>query len=452
MSLMQSPSDFLKSTTDYQSLDIRRLQQECVGGRAQPTDITANYLSSIDELNPRIKAFVEIDREGAWCAATIADRRFQQGSPRALEGVCVAASANIALRGLEHSAGMDARRRIVAQNDAHIVTRLREAGAIFLGSTNLDEGGIGLSSDNPFFGKCMNPHGIGRSPGGAAGGAAAAVAAGLCNFAIASDTIGDARIPAAHCGTFALRPTYGAVFDTGMTGVCARFDVVGPIARSLDDLQVICEVLYEMPRDFAARDARFMRLSDPGATECDMAVIDAYASAALLPEVMTLPYSLGRLRTAANNIALREFIINLVALGEERCERISDRLAARIEDNMRLSDAELQEDRSAIDAAARKLIYTLNDNGLLVLPTTPQTSRSHGLSESECLQDFATIATIAGLPAMTIPMGIDQDGMPIGIQIVGPARSEALLFREARKINEAMNGYVQPALMGRAFR
>lgn len=445
MSLMQSPADFLRpAPVAWHTLSIQKLQQEYVGSQIRPTDVIAHFLSRVDQLNPRLKAFIELDREGAWCAATISDRRFQQGEPRPLEGIPVAVAANIAVRGLEHSAGMDARRRIVAQMDSEIVTKLREAGAIILGTLNMDEAGTGQTGSNPFFGTCINPHDINRATGGAASGAATAVAAGMCMIAVANDTMGSLRVPAAFCGVAALKPTYGAVFDQGIVSVSARYDMAGPVARTLADIEAVSPILFDAPREFAMRDARLIRLSDPGATDCDIAVIDAYAASARLPEVMTLPFPLSRIHDAGEALAMRELIVSIVDLGEERCERLSDELIAAIEQSMSRSEADIAEDKRIVDAVARKLLSTLGDDGVLIMPTTPKTAFKRGEQAPPHSFDFTSIANLAGLPALTLPVGLDLQGLPIGLQLIGPARGEALVMREARKIDEQMLGCKQP--------
>ncbi len=163
-----------------------------------------------------------------------------------LAGVTIGVKANIAVKGLPWTAGLDAYRNRIAQEDAKTVARLRDEGAMIVGTLNMEEGALGAKTDNPFFGAVQNPHRIGYSPGGSSGGSGAAVAAGLCDAALGTDTMGSVRIPASHCGVYGFKPATAAVSQHGLEPADLTLDAIGPMARSLEMLQRVTLAISEI--------------------------------------------------------------------------------------------------------------------------------------------------------------------------------------------------------------
>lgn len=228
---------------------IADLHAGYAAGRTTATEVTRRHLARIARLNATLRAFIEVDEPGALRTAVECDARITAGSARALEGIPVGVKANIAVAGLAWSAGMQGRRDEVAQADAVSVSRLRAAGAVILGTLNMHEAAFGATSDNPWFGRAMNPHRAGHTPGGSSGGSGAAVAAGLCVAALGSDTLGSIRIPAAYNGIYGLKPTRDALSSDGLLPLAPALDTIGPLARSLDDLEALTRVLMSVPSD-----------------------------------------------------------------------------------------------------------------------------------------------------------------------------------------------------------
>jgi aspartyl-tRNA(Asn)/glutamyl-tRNA(Gln) amidotransferase subunit A len=179
-------------------------------GRTDGAALEAAYRSAIARDNAALHAFLTLDESAAQQAAASDARRREGRTIGRLDSLCVAIKDNIDVAGLPTTAGLATRRAHLAQADASAVA-LRAAGATILGKTNLDEGALGTSSANPHFGTVRNPWRREFGAGGSSGGSAAAVAAGLCSFALGSDTLGSVRIPASHCGVFALKPTHGEI-------------------------------------------------------------------------------------------------------------------------------------------------------------------------------------------------------------------------------------------------
>lgn len=198
--------------------------------------LTEACLSRIDALEPRINAFITLTADSALEHARQADRELRSGSDRGpLHGIPVAVKDLCATKGIRTTAGSRVLGDWVPDEDATVVTKLREAGAILLGKLNLHEFAYGVTSNNAFYGAVHNPWNLDCHPGGSSGGSGAAVAARMCFAAIGSDTGGSIRIPAALCGTVGLMPTYGLVSRAGVVPLSWSLDHVGPLARTVED-------------------------------------------------------------------------------------------------------------------------------------------------------------------------------------------------------------------------
>src|SRR5690348_18354536 len=191
-------------------------------GRTTAEALAEAYLGAIERLDPQLHAFVDVRPDIVRDQAASAQRRRREGPIGRLDGIPVAVKDNFDVAGYPTRAGLPTREDHVARNDAHAVARLRAAGAVLLGKTNLDEGALGAATRNPHFGITRNPFDLNRVAGGSSGGSAAAVAAGLAPVAIGSDTLGSVRIPASYCGVFALKPTHGEISARGLVPAARR--------------------------------------------------------------------------------------------------------------------------------------------------------------------------------------------------------------------------------------
>lgn len=357
------------------------------------------------------------------------------GGDGPLSGLRIGIKSNIAVAGLPWTAGMGTRRRVIADHDAEVVTRLRAAGATIVGTLNMHEAALGAVTDNAFYGRTHNPHRHGFTPGGSSGGSAAAVAAGLVDAALGTDTLGSIRIPAAYCGVYGLKPTLGAVPAGGLVHLGRAFDVIGPFARSLDVLERVWAVIgtpVERPRH-----SRVLVLKSIGSLQPAVRAAYDRAVAALGPvEPLTLANPLPAIRLAALVQLLPEL---LAELGNERDgPNVSDELKAVIAAIGRAKPAP-----EVLDRTRATLVAALGDDGILVLPTAPQAAFAHGTRAPSDQADFTALASVAGLPAIAIPAGVDGDRLPVGIQIVGPAGSETRLIDLARVLEPQLGGTVQ---------
>ena len=373
-----------------------------------------------------------------------------------LDGLPVALKDNIDVAGLPTRCGLPGT-PAPATRDAHVVERLRSAGAVILGKTGLDEGVLGADGRNPHFGNVHNPWRSGFSAGGSSAGAAAAVAAGLCAAAIGSDTLGSIRIPASYCGVYALKPTHGEISTRGMRPAARRLDTIGLLARSVDDLGVLLHVL----RGYDAEDAlsrpvqlalpdwepgklRVGVLGDLGAWGATPEVTATFAHALALlqhelPQRSVADFSdfpIAAARRAAFFLIEAEMLVTYAA---QFGVAVSPRLRQLLDYARGKSAADYDAADRMLDAAvlkARRLFATID---VLVTPTTPQGAFAFDAPVPANQADFTCFANLAGCPAISLPMGIAGDGMPVGMQLLGAPGSDLRLLELAEVCAAALD-------------
>lgn len=209
-------------------------------GTLKPSQLTEAYLGAIASQNAGMNAYLEVYADDAHSEARAADERFAQGAALGpLDGIPIAVKDNILISGKRTTAGSKILEPYVASYDATVIARLKKAGVVFLGKTNLDEFAMGSSTEHSAFGPTRNPHDPLRVPGGSSGGSAAAVAANLCSAALGSDTGGSIRQPAAFCGIVGMKPTYGRVSRSGLIAMASSLDQIGPMAKSVEDAELL---------------------------------------------------------------------------------------------------------------------------------------------------------------------------------------------------------------------
>ncbi len=423
------------------NLPIARLRS------ADAVAVTDAFLARIARYNGQLLAFSALDADGARAAAHLSAARIANGNARPLEGVPIGVKANIAVKGLATTAGVEFRRDAIAAKDAAVVMLLRDAGAIILGHLNMHEAALGATTDNAAYGRTENPHRIGHTPGGSSGGSGAAVAAGLCAAALGTDTLGSVRIPAAYNGIFGLKPTNGLVPDTGLVFLAKRLDSIGPLARSMADLAALTAVL--LPLGDAAPVARVATLQAVDAAQMQPAVRAGLAAAVAaltglgigVTSEATDGLDLAAVRLAgfieSARAAAGIFALDRAAGG------VSDQFARLMDLGINASPEILAMGDAMMAAAAATLHRLLGSHDVLLLPTTPQSAFAHGrgpISQA----DFTALANIAGLPALSLPSGVDDEGLPVAVQLIGRAGAEATLLALAAQLDSVLNAYHPP--------
>ncbi len=388
----------------------------------------------LETVNADLNAFVDWDKGAS-------------GGSGPLAGMTAGIKANIAVEGLPWTGGMGAYRGRVADKDADAVARLRSAGATILGTVNMEEAALGAKTDNPFFGATQNPHRIGYTPGGSSGGSAAAVAAGLCDIALGTDTMGSVRIPAAYCGIYGLKPTRGAISHDGLEIAEPTLDTIGPMARTVEELEACSRILIDC--DDAQAIDNIALLENLGEVECEPSVLESYAkarSALQASDHFALPYPLTRIRYAGFILTSLALSKSLGPLLDSDPEGLSGTLKFLMTFGPKRSASDLDEDRRILAEVGEAVNAVVARHGAILLPTAPQAAFSHADKAPANQADFTCLANIAGLPAITIPAGWNDAGLPLGVQIIGAAGNEAGLLQLARQLDNQLSAYRQPTL------
>ena len=351
-----------------------------------------------------------------------------------LAGMTIGVKANIAVSGMPWHCGLAAFETRLAERDADAVALLRQAGAAIVGTLHMEEGALGAKTDNPHFGAVQNPHRIGYSPGGSSGGSGAAVAAGLVDAALGTDTMGSVRIPAAHCGVYGFKPATASVSQHGLEPADYSLDAIGPLARDLDTLERVARVMSGFGDD--AISGTGATLVDHG-VEVEDAVARAFdAALAALdtpPAQVALSHSESRIRFAGFIQVSKEMAEHL------RGTPMSDHLAKLLTYGPRRSIADWAQDQLVLTQTVQEVHALIERHGFLILPTVPNPPFPHSEQEPAAQADFTCLANIAGLPAISIPAGWTADGLPIGVQLVGPRHQDGRLLRTARWLVNALS-------------
>ncbi len=229
---------------DLNELTIKQAHDGLTEKKFSSADLTSACLAKIKKLNKKINAFITIDENGALAQAKAVDKKIAKGEEIGiLEGVPVAIKDNILVKDIRCTAGSKILEKYIAPYDATVVKKLKKAGAVILGKTNMDEFAMGASTETSYFGPTKNPGDLTRVPGGSSGGSAAAVASNMCIYALGSDTGGSVRQPASFCGIVGLKPTYGSVSRYGLIAMASSLDQIGPITKNVDDAQSVFDAI-----------------------------------------------------------------------------------------------------------------------------------------------------------------------------------------------------------------
>lgn len=223
---------------DLKNLTIKKVQESFQKGEYTSVGLVSAYIEQIKKVNPEVNAYLEV-YEDALAQAKLADERRAKGDNRTLLGIPFAIKDNILFAGHKASASSKILEQYVAPYDATAIAKLKEAGAVFIGRVNMDEFAMGGSTENSAYGVTKNPNDLERVSGGSSGGSAAAVAMDGALIALGSDTGGSIRQPASYCGVVGLKPTYGRVSRHGLMAMGSSLDVIGPIARTVEDTEIV---------------------------------------------------------------------------------------------------------------------------------------------------------------------------------------------------------------------
>lgn len=479
-------------------LSLTEAAQKIKAKEITSQELTRSCLERISEKDSKISAFLEVDKEKALQTAEAIDEKIQQGeydSP--LMGIPCALKDNIAVQGAKTTAGSKILENYIASYNATVVEKLKAAGLVLLGKTNLDEFAMGSSTENSAFFKTKNPWNQKKVPGGSSGGSAAAVAADECIYALGSDTGGSVREPAAFCGVIGLKPTYGRVSRYGLIALASSLDQIGPITKTVKDCALVLNAIagkdnydsttaFEPVPDYTKdleKEIKGLKIGipkeyfiegmDPEVEKSVKEAIEKLETLGAKIQAVSLPYTEYALAVyhiilpaeASANLARydgirygysvqkEKQIADLFSVySQSRAKGLGDEVKRRIiMGTFSLSSGyydayylRAQKVRTLVEKDFEKVFKTVD---LLATPTTPTVAFNLG----EKLEDPLTMylsdiynvsANIGGIPAISVPCGLVRS-LPVGLQFMGKPFSENLLLRVAYQYEQATTWHLK---------
>jgi len=418
-------------------------------------EITNSCLQRIDQLQPSLNAFIHVMADAAKRDAEAADRELASGRDRGpLHGVPIAVKDIIDVRGVPTTAASRVREGHIAAADAPVITRLRDAGAVIIGKTNLDEFAFGTTSENSAFGAVRHPLDPARSPGGSSGGSAVAVATGMALAALGTDTGGSIRIPAAACGIVGLKPTLDEISTAGVVPLAKTFDHVGPFTRTVGDARLLHQAMSAStgadPRWSGAdlpRSAKDLCLGIPRGYLTDLLDDDVRAR---FDEAAAVLRSAGATLTDVSvpHASMTPAVYIHIHSSEgatfhaRTLDSAPDRYTPVVRRRLELGRYVLAQDYArAMDGREvlrREVDAALENCDALLLPTLPipappigaETMTIGGREEPvrALMLRLTQLFNVTGHPALSLPCGETSGGWPVGVELVGHRdRTESLL-------------------------
>jgi len=490
--------------TDLATLTLKQTQQLLQSGELSSLELTRFYLQQIERLEPSLHAFLHLAAEAAIAQSVQADqcitawRRQPQQPLPALTGIPLAVKDVLCVQGMPCTCGSRILENFIPPYHATVVERLLAQGAILLGKTNTDEFAMGSSTENSAYGATRNPWDLSRAPGGSSGGSAAAVAARMAPFALGTDTGGSVRQPASFCGVTGIKPTYGRVSRYGLVAYGSSLDVVGVLARTAADVALVFSLVAGHDR----RDATTTRQpvapvvlqDEPQLRGLRVGVPDEYFITGIQPEVenavrqaVNVLQQLGA-EVQAISLPHTEYalpVYYLIAPAEASANlarydgvRYGPRLPAEV-----LWDVFFRTRGAKFGAEVKRRImlgtYALSAGyydayygkaqkvrtlikqdfarafeavDVIAAPVAPTTAFRLGQHTDDplamYLEDVFTLpANLAGVPGLAFPVGFDQHGLPVGMQLMASHYNETTLLRTAHAYQQATSWHTcQPEL------
>jgi aspartyl-tRNA(Asn)/glutamyl-tRNA(Gln) amidotransferase subunit A len=444
--------------------------------KVSPLEVTRLMLARIEQLNPKLNAYITVAADAALAQAKKAEAELFAPRGRKshrdrgpLHGIPISLKDNIYTKGIRTTAGSKILKDFVPDHDAAVWAKLREAGAILLGKTNLHEFAYGVTTNNPHYGPARNPWDLACIPGGSSGGSAAAVAAGLCYASIGTDTGGSIRIPAALCGIVGLKPGVGRVSADGVVPLSPRLDFVGPLVRTVAEAALLLDPIFLRakgePRPSSPQKSiqglRKLTLGLPEEFFFDVLSEDVYiafheAVRALQKQgakvkKVSIPL-LSQTEEAGNQIAWAEATHYHQQAGwfPTHSAQYGEDVRGRLEMGTKVSATAYLQALDIRDKFIQQFHLVMADAGLdaLVVPTTPIAAPLIGEESTQIGKENHPTralllrpnrpANLAGIPAISVPCGFTSGGLPVGLQLIGAITDEALLLRIAH-ILESIN-------------
>lgn len=464
---------------DTTKLTIKEAHEHLIKGDFTAVELTEACLEVIKEKNSRLNAFLEV-YDDVLEQAKVADARIKENKNLTeLTGIPLAIKDNILIKGKTATSASKILVGYRASYDATVISKLKSAGAVFLGRTNMDEFAMGSSTENSAFGVTRNPYDETRVPGGSSGGSAVAVASGMALGALGSDTGGSVRQPASLCGVVGLKPTYGRVSRSGLMAMTSSFDQIGPIAKTVEDAEIIFDVIKgQDPLDSTSTEVQSAKCKVQS-NEITIGVPEAFTNSPgidksvsenfqlAIEKLKSLGYQIKNIDLPNVRYSLPAYYIIVPAevsanlarfdgvkygLHKAGQDLISDYLLTRgegfgKEPRRRILLGTYVLSSGYYDAyyhkanLVRELIKTdfkkaFAEVDIIIMPTTPSPAFKIGEKVADPLSMyladiFTVTANVTGLPAISVPSGwVEVSGkkLPLGLQLTAPAGQEKTLF------------------------
>ena len=449
-------------STDPTDLSIAEAYRLIRSGALSPLDLVGAYFERITRLDGRLNSFVTLTEERAVARARELETELANGHWRGpLHGIPIALKDNIDTAGVLTTAASAVFADRIPDEDAEVVTRLKEAGAIILGKLNMHEFAFGATSAVTHFGPVRNPWDLDRITGGSSGGSGAAVAARLCAGALGTDTGGSIRIPAAHCGTVGLKPTYGLASIRGIIPLSVSFDHVGPMCRTVADAALMLQALagYD-PRDIASisanvpnyssalqRSTSALRLGVPRTLfydNVDPQILDAIERALSVLSELTASTQEVEVpaRPQARPVSVEAYEYHAEYLDERR-ELYAASTLERILRGADMSATDYAEVLYQLRLGRKAIARVFEEVDVLITPTLAQLPVSieaaleSPLEVTQILIRNPAPFNYYAIPTISIPCGFSREGLPIGLQISGRALGELEVLALAHAYEQA---------------
>lgn len=474
---------------DLTSLTAAQLSAALRAREVSAVDAADAYLDAIAETDDGVGAYLTVTADLAYEQAERADELLAEGrAPSPLTGVPMALKDNLCTCGVKTTCASRMLEHFVPPTDAHVTALLRDAGTCLLGKLNMDEFAMGSTTEHSAFQVTRNPRNAAYVPGGSSGGSAAAVAAREAAFALGSDTGGSIRQPAAFCGVVGMKPTYGAVSRRGLVAFASSLDQVGPLTRDVRDSALVLSAIAghdagdatSLARewgdftDVLTGDVRGMRIALPQqyftaalapdvrdnvrAAARDLATMGAHVEEISLPVLdAALPaYYIMSSAEASSNLARFDGVRygyrtpDYESLDELYCRSRSEGFGAEVRRRILLGsfvlssgyyDAYYKKALQARTLLLRGFADLFSRFDLILCPVAPTTAWKIGTSSDDptevYLGDVCTVpVNLAGLPALSMPCGVDSGGLPTALQLIGPHFGERAIYRAAYALEQ----------------
>ena len=445
----------------FTPLTIDEFGRQLRAGKTSASEAVEECLRRIAADTARLNAFILVMADEARRAAKIADEELAAGQDRGpLHGVPISVKDLFDIKGTPTTAASRVREGHVATTDAHAIAHLRQAGAVFIGKTNLHEFAFGTTNEDSAFGPVLNPHDVTRSPGGSSGGSAVSVVTGMALGTLGTDTGGSIRIPAAACGIVGLKPTYGEISAEGVVPLSRTLDHVGPLAQTVTGAWHIYRALAGRPasRPLAPVPVNGLQLAVPRRYFCDVlddevrgtfeAALDALRRAGARIVDVDIAHA-----SVISPVYLPISFGDAAAYHAATLETMPERYTTPVRQRLEIARYVLAEDYvRALDgreALRREVDAALLGHDALVLPTLPipappigATSMQVGASQQPVramMLRLTQLFNLTGHPAVSLPCGATRAGLPVGLQLAGVRMQTDALMRIALAVERTIS-------------